>query len=372
MARKRKSALKKVLLSGLGFVILTLLLLKVFPKQDEPEPQSNKNTASLEGQRHKDAVGGTQEVSFFVPYWNIDESVTQQPQFGLEKLPSRALYFGIPVTTEEVVLSEADRRQVREFSSRFGKFKRSLTLRMTSTQVNLAILEDGDAWASIGTSTIALATEYGFDRVILDLEVSTLPTESVKKQIVDFSSYLGSQIHKANLGFDMTIYGDVLYRGRPYDLAALDNHVDRWYIMAYDFHKAGGLPGPSFPLRQGDLYPYSFEALLKQWPLQKEKTHIVLGMFGYTWRVDDRGRPLRAASAVTTLQGINKKSRCERSGGCSIKRDPVSSEMVIREPVEGGYWDETWYNDAQSTTDKISFLRSNGFLSISFWALGYF
>ncbi|KXK08450.1 MAG: putative sporulation-specific glycosylase YdhD [Microgenomates bacterium OLB22] len=170
----------------------------------------------------------------------------------------------------------------------------------------------------------------------------------------------------------MTIYGDVLYRGRPYDLAKLDDKVDRWYVMAYDFHKAGGLPGPTFPLKQGDLYPYSLETLVEEWPVPMRKTHIVIGMFGYTWRVDELGRPLKVASAVTARQGMNKRSRCQGSSTCSIKRDSTSSELLIREKAEADYWDETWVSDSDSAIEKISFLRSRGISGISFWALGYF
>ncbi|KXK08449.1 MAG: hypothetical protein UZ21_OP11001000650 [Microgenomates bacterium OLB22] len=188
MARAKKSSLHALPLIIIG-AVLFLVFVRVFQAQDQARPSMQR----IDGKRQNSqgAPARINEVSFFVPYWNLDESIDGDGLFGLEVAPSRALYFGVPVSSDGIDLTEEDKRHLRTFVSRFSGYKRSLTLRMVNTQTNLEVFERKELWSQIAASSISLANEYGFDRVILDLEVSALPTQFIRDQIVNFSAYLG-------------------------------------------------------------------------------------------------------------------------------------------------------------------------------------
>ena len=122
-----------------------------------------------------------------------------------------------------------------------------LTLRMLDTESNLKILEDPDLQEKIIADLIDITDQNRFDGVVLDLELSVLPFGDVKENISMFVSKLSEELHERDFTFLMTIYGDKYFRGRPYDINRLNNHVDEFMIMAYDFHKSYGEPGPNFP-----------------------------------------------------------------------------------------------------------------------------
>lgn len=180
----------------------------------------------------------------------------------------------------------------------------------------------------------------------------------------------------------MTIYGDALYRVRPYDVKELSPHVDQIYIMAYDFHKSRGEPGPNFPLtrsprrRFGEAgrsesegghkkeYGYDFQTMIADFTqiVPREKITVLFGMYGYDWTLGAQGKPLKAATAVPLLE-ID-------TGGAII--NPNSKEKYIEYLDDEGYEHVLWYEDHESVNVKIDYLKTQGIGRVGYWVWGYF
>jgi spore germination protein YaaH len=166
-----------------------------------------------------------------------------------------------------------------------------LSIRMLDPSINESILENETKQSTLISEIIDIAKENNFSEILLDLEMSaTLPTDKLTQQINSFVVYFSKECAKNNLTFSITLYGDIFYRNRPYDVKTLVKYVNHIYIMAYDFHKSKGNPGPNFPLSGKEKYGYDIKTMINDFLIivPNEKITFVLGMYGYEWTVDER------------------------------------------------------------------------------------
>jgi spore germination protein YaaH len=138
--------------------------------------------------------------------------------------------------------------------------------------------------------------------------------------------------------FGLVIYGDVFYRKRPYDLSFLSKNADEILVMAYDFSKTIGEPGPNFPYDMGLKYNYSFKKMINDFKsvVPSEKLTVVFGMFGYGWQGNEKKAANNYCQSLTLkeikkefagfIPGIEEACRLENG---LIKRDEISKETEI-------------------------------------------
>lgn len=317
------------------------------------------------------------KTAIFIPYWaNFENSF---PAYD------RYIYFGITPTTRGINMNDQGYTNLDQFTKKAGESGKQslLTLRMLDTDTNMTILHDKTRWDDIIDNTIEIAKQHSFSGIVLDLELSLIPLTKVSTDINAFVKEFSTKTHQANLSLAMTVYGDTFYRARPFDLQTLNQDVDEFLIMAYDMHKANGEPGPNFPLRGKDKYGYdmvSMVADLKQ-AVNADKLTIIFGMYGYDWAVDEKKRPLKAATAIS-LKDIQDEilSSCKVEN-CLVRRDDLSGETEVNY-VKPSYRQEdkyyisnphiVWFEDRESVKQKQDFLKNNGIASSAFWVYGYF
>ena len=191
---------------------------------------------------------GNISKSIFVPYWSLNSELQLNPY-------DRIIYFGISTNESGVNKEEVGYKNLEKFSSlNFINSKKYLTLRMTNTDDNLKILKDEKIIKKIIAESIEIAQQYDFSGIVLDLELGVLFGDEIIDQINNFSNSFYKEIIKNNLKYSIAIYGDVFYRKRPYDVSSLAKNSDEIMIMAYDFHKSIGEPGPNFPSEYFDEF----------------------------------------------------------------------------------------------------------------------
>ena len=240
---------------------------------------------------------------------------------------------------------------LEKFSSlNFINSKKYLTLRMTNTDDNLKILKDEKIIKKIIAESIEIAQQYDFSGIVLDLELGVLFGDEIIDQINNFSNSFYEEIIKNNLKYSIAIYGDVFYRKRPYDVSSLAKNSDEIMIMAYDFHKSIGEPGPNFPSEY-------FDEFINKIP--SNKLTIIFGMYGYDWIVDDKDRPIKPAQSLTLNQIKSKYSNY-----CNEERCEFVDENKRRHII--------WYENEESVSKKIKYLKTRGVGSFAYWAAGYF
>ena len=287
--------------------------------------------------------------SIFVPDWNLNGETI------IDNSNNRWIYFGSD--EKKVQFVEALKGKELWYTEKVNNVNELTSLRVNEFEAN------------------------NFKGVVLDLEISELPTEQLKLQINDGVYKFYKKAKEKNLQMAIALYGDLFYRKRPYDLGVLKDYSDEVMVMAYDFHKSYGEPGPNFPYNGRETYGYDFKMMVDDYLkfIPKEKLTIIFGMYGYDWLVDENKKPIRPAKAVT-LNEVNNNfvNKCAWNN-CVIKRDSVSTEneinyiySVVKDSV--GYMDMhiVWSEDEQSIAAKSNYLKEKGIGSIGYWAWGYF
>lgn len=305
--------------------------------------------------------------TLFVPYWSVGTG---------ELLPEyqKLIYFGLQVTPAGIDRDDQGYTSLRTFVKESGGQDKILAIRMIDSKTNFEILKDAKIQDIIIEQSIQEAKAYGFRGLLLNLEVSALPFGSLVDQITVFNERFAAKTRKAGLSYSLTAYGDTFYRLRPFDMVKLAKQVDLVYIMAYDFHKAKGNPGPNFPLGGKDLYGYDYEQMINNFAdvVPLEKLTVVFGMYGYDWSVDDKGIAQDVGASIA-LKDIKAKiiDHCAYIS-CEWERDIKSAETkaVYQDRETGEH--VVWFEDEESVKRKQELLKSRGIGSFAYWAYSYF
>lgn len=312
--------------------------------------------------------------SIFVPYWNVDDQL-QESNYD------EYIYFGITAGSDGVNRSEAGYTNLEKFvKSSTGK-KTYLTLRLLDNDFNQELLKDEELQQKIIDQTLDVLNENNFEGVVLDLELFSLFNEQLSGQINDFVQKFYTSLKSDYKTFGVTVYGDVFFRKRPYDIGFIAKNCDEILVMAYDFSKARGEPGPNFPYETGPDNNYSFKRMISDFKtlVPPDKLTIIFGMYGYDWQVDEKKRPITSAKALTLLE-IKKEflENCQWED-CVVKQDAKSYETEVNYVYstvkdDTGYMDYhiVWFEDEKSTEIKTKYIQEQGIGSVGYWAWGYF
>jgi spore germination protein YaaH len=312
--------------------------------------------------------GGAQ--SLFVPYWTLKNEPIDTSGFDT------LIYFGITPAEIGINTSEPGASNIERFRSSLADSTKTklLTLRMLNNQNNLSILKDANKQQKLITQTLQIAKQNGFNGIVLDLEITAIPFDSLVQQINSFTQKLYSQAKEENLTLSLALYGDTFYRLRPFDTKTLTRNADTIMIMAYDFHKANGNPGPNFPLSGRESYGYDLQKMADDFLrfVPPHKITVIFGLFGYDWSTNTQNNNTTTAKAITTGQITTKfLNKCPYAN-CQIQRDSMSAETTIKYNDEEKTSHTIWFEDEQSIKQKEKVLKQKGINSFSYWAYTYF
>lgn len=305
---------------------------------------------------------GEIKTSIFVPYWSFGDSDDNLNNYD------RSIYFGIAVDESGIDKNEQGFLNLSGFNEVAGTNEKLITVRMTNSDVNQKILADTTLQSVIINDSVSIAKENGFSGLVLDLEVFSLFNEKIPFQINEFVSDFSRASKQNNLYFAVAVYGDVFYRLRPYDLKSISGSVGEVMIMAYDFSKSIGEPGPNFPLEGRKKYGYDMKTMIRDFleVVPAEKLSVIFGMYGYDWTVDSRGRPIKPGQSLTNNQ-IQTKYLDICQSNCKVVKDKLSQEKNI---ISGDHI--VWFEDPESAQKKQEYLQSQGIGNFIYWAFGYF
>lgn len=318
--------------------------------------------------------------AIFVPYWDVPAPNTDFNQYG------KIIYFGISANANEIDRNEGGYRNLEAFlSAVLNDKKRLLTLRMLNTEAIYSVLENEKNQDTIIEETVNLAKQLAFEGIVLDLELSSSLKTDTASNINKFVQRFYTAAKNYYIHFSILVYGDIFYRGRPYDLPFLAKNSDEIMIMAYDFHKSGGEPGPNFPFTAKQSSDYDFQKMTNDFlsAVPKEKLTVIFGMFGYDWSVDEKKRPFSSAKALSLneIKGKFLNGACMLES-CVVRRDDLAKEMEINYVISAKTPDDqgvyridyhiVWFEDEESVRIKREWFNRKGIRSIAFWTYGYF
>lgn len=357
--------MKKLILVA-GVILLLVGAFFFFPDKPVISPITEQGNTHTQSQTQT-IQAGEQKTSLFVPYWSLS---TALPVDEYDTL----IYFGITPGARGINTEDVGYTSLARFQASAGEQETFLTLRMLDSKQNFAILENTSRQEILIDETIRTAKEHGFEGIVLDLEVSALPFDSLIKQISTFNSRFYAAAKKQDLHYAVALYGDTFFRIRPFDVKAIAEHSDEVMIMAYDFHKSRGNPGPNFPLNGKDRFGYDYTRLIEQFGnvVPKENITVIFGFFGYDWAVNKDKNMITHGEALSYHQ-INGRFLIDcQFASCSQKRDSLSSESVVSYTDDQDVSHLVWFEDQESVAKKQAFLESQGIRSYSYWAHSYF
>jgi spore germination protein YaaH len=347
-------------------LLILLVLVGVFLFQPEQKTAEVLQSKASKIPHPTEAIS-VPKMSLFVPYWTVG--------IPMDNSYDDYIYFGITVDAEGINTGEPGFANANQFLANVPQgAKKLLTLRMVNNKNSFTVLEDKNLQKTVIEQTVSFAKKNNFSGIVVDLEISSLAFPSVVDNISSFAKNVSVKTKANNLSFGIALFGDSFYRIRPYDVGVLGKQADMIYIMAYDFHKAGGDPGPNFPLNGKDTYGYDFSTMTNDFLhlVPKEKLTFVFGMFGYDWTVDEKQKGVAVAEALSSREMEQKFLPTCLLTNCNLTRDQASKETKITYTDESGKPHIVWYEDKVSTEKKEEFLESKGIHSISFWAHSYF
>lgn len=315
-------------------------------------------------------VVSVQNTSLFIPYWTLGAKEIDTQNYD------QAIYFGVAAAKNGLATEDDGYKNIALFLQNTQSIKEKvLTLRMIDSKVNFSIFDDKNAQKKLLEQTISLAKQKGFSAILLDLEVASLPFNSVIEKISAFVEFASSEVKKNNLPFYLTLYGDTFYRARPFDVPAVTKNADRVYIMAYDFHKARGNPGPNFPYNGKDTYGYDFKSMVDNFSqkIDRKKLVVIFGYFGYDWKVDNKNNSTESLATPISYNEIRQKylTNCQFKN-CIAKRDMLSQETKVTYTDDKGDKHVVWFEDQESIEKKKTYLQEKGIGAVSYWAYSYF
>ncbi len=306
----------------------------------------------------------------FVPYW------ADMSQGFISGDGDHLMYFGLLIDERGAVYEDDGYLAMSTFSTsaQLSSASRWLTVRMVDSAMSIAILGDATQWPQMHTDIVTVAQEHGFDGVVLDLEVGFPFLVDVRDSITDFSYGLSQVLSAHDMMFAQTVYGDTFYRRRPYDISALADNADYILVMAYDYHKSYGNPGPNFPFERGGAYAYDFKTMVADYKehVADESIVYVFGMFGYDWMVTQDGKARTAGEALSLNQIRSRFIDACVFASCVWERDPLTHEIMVRYRDAEGNNHIVWGEDEESVRHKRDFLTTQGIWSTGYWAWGYY
>lgn len=304
----------------------------------------------------------------FVPYWSFDKSFVTDSSYSL-------IYFGLGVDENGILEDDQGYKKMKSFVSLTpSSDERILAVRMTDKFINAQVIKDVAVQEKIASTAVELALENDFDGVLLDYETSAFGFESTTKNISSFYSLVSEKVKSSNLLFYVTLYGDNYFRARPYDVRHIGKISDKVILMAYDFSKSRGNPGPNFPLFDNRLYGYDFSQMVDdfQKDVDNQKLAVALGYFGYDWIVDTDGTATSNGVPLSTNE-IRKTFVDEcKFEECFFNRNSDSYEPSVFYKDEDGDEHVIWFEDEQSVAKKKELLRQKGILETAAWAYSYY
>ncbi len=303
----------------------------------------------------------------FVPYWSFTKSI--------EGNSDAYIYFGVGINNIGIDQQDVGYKNIKKFTQLAPKNKEKiLVVRMLDKNINAAILKDEALQRKIASETARLAAQNDFSAVLLDYETSAFGFDSTTNSITSFYQLFSQQVKAKGQKFFVTVYGDTYFRARPYDIKKISDISDKVFVMAYDFSKSRGNPGPNFPFSGKEIYGYDFAEMIDdfQKDVDNKKLIIVLGYFGYDWHIDKEGNALASGVPLSTNEIVKEfLTSCEQKN-CIFERSLEGSEPYVKYADSEGVDHVVWFEDEKSVTKKKELLKSKGILETGAWAYSYF
>jgi spore germination protein YaaH len=221
------------------------------------------------------------------------------------------------------------------------------------------------------TNLINLVQSRGANGVNIDFE--GVPSDQ-ETQLTAFMINLCNQMHTAIPGSQVSIALFSVDWSGVFDIPALNNYVDLFVIMGYDYYYGGSsTAGPNDPLYNFiTAYNYTLTKSITYYLSQGvTKSKLILGLpyYGKQWATASNA--IGSATTATGTSPFYNTVRNNTSGNYTTKLWDQTSFTPYYTYQAGSQWYQCWIDDAYSLGKRYDMVNQRGIGGIGIWALGY-
>jgi spore germination protein YaaH len=308
-------------------------------------------------------------VNGWLPYWTMSSSlasVTQNSDLWGDASPF--WYQATGATTIVPHSGAGDPAVVDALRSRGISVIPTVTESLNAAQM-AALLNDPAQRGAHVQALVELVAANGYDGVDVDYESMNFGGTSTDKAAVrsGFVTLLGelqAALHARGKLLSVAV-GSRTRVDDPnwavFDYAGIAPRVDRFRIMAYDYHWRGGSPGAVAPVSWvNTVLAYAVTAV------PANKIEVGVPLYGYDWPAD----PTQPDGfGVATSVSYAQAEALRTAHGAARQWSSVDAAPYFTY-VAGGVQHVVWYNDADATKAKMTFIEKYRLRGLVFWAVG--
>lgn len=232
-------------------------------------------------------------------------------------------------------------------------------------------LADATAKQTLISNLISLVQQRNGKGVNIDFEGMAAAD---KVPFTNFMIDLCNQMHAAIPGSEVTIALYAVDWGGVFDIATLNNYVDLFIIMGYDYYWSGSTTaGPTDPLYNFQTtYNYTLTKSITYY-LNKgaSKSKLLLGLpyYGREWPTSSGTAP---SSTTASGNSVTFKNFKNNTNGYYSNRNWEANSFTPFYPYQvGAQWWQCFIDDAYSMGKRFDVVNQRGLGGIGIWALGY-
>jgi spore germination protein YaaH len=230
-----------------------------------------------------------------------------------------------------------------------------------STPVVHRILTDPATRSKWLDGMVGLTDQYGYDGVNVDFEAGAAADRNA---YTSFVADLADRLHAKGRQVSLAVSGKTWDqpnhpRSTIFDYAALAQHADHIFVMAWGIHWAGSAPGA-----QDDL-PW-WTAVADYVATIPNKERFVMGMQLYAMDWADNPRSGERAEMYEYPEAIKRAA----AAGVTPERDPASEAMHFSYRAADGRTRQVWFADATTQATRVQMAKDRGLGGVGFWRLG--
>lgn len=228
------------------------------------------------------------------------------------------------------------------------------------------------------TNAINLLNSRGGNGINIDFEGMGA---SDKTPFTSFMTNLCNQVHAANPNYKVSMALYAVDWSGTFDMPALNNVVDNFIIMGYDYYYSGSTTaGPEAPLYNfqtgyNQTLSKSVTYYLKQ-GASKNKLLLGLPWYGREWATAGQTAPSAVLSSTNANYFTSSRTYAYvRNNSATYSTANKKWENNSFNPYYSyqvsGAWRQCWIDDDYSYSRKFDLVNQRGIGGIGIWALGY-